>query len=137
MSRKWVRALQYGVTAAIGLAISALTAWYQGFSPAQPFALNARYLSDGCFVAAVLLVGVGALTWISCTGFFDIFSYAVKSLLVLFTSLRKPKDQISFYDYKLLKEEKRGAAPRFILHVGLVFLGLSVLFLALYHRGGW
>ena len=135
MSRKWVRALQNGVTAAIGLAISALTAWYQGFSPAQPFALNARYLSDGCFVAAVLLVGVGALCWISGTGFFDIFAYAVKSLLVLFTPLRRPRDQISFYDYKLLKASRRRAAPRFIVDVGVVFLGLSVLFLWLYHRG--
>ena len=129
--------LRYGITLGIGLCVSTLTAWRQGFAWALPFAQNARHLSDGCFVAAVLLVGVGALTWISCTGFFDIFSYAVKSLLVLFTSLRKPKDQISFYDYKLLKEEKRGAAPRFILYVGLVFLGLSVLFMALYHRGGW
>ena len=126
MKRKWSRSLiQYGAALGVGLCISALTAWHQGFAWAQPLALNARYLSDGCFVAAVLLVGIGALAWISCTGFFDIFSYAVKSLLVLFTSLRKPQEQISFYEFKLLKEEKRGTVPRFILYVGLLFLGLS------------
>ena len=137
MKRKWAHSLiQYGAALGVGLCISALTAWHQGFAWAQPLALNARYLSDGCFVAAVLLVGTGALAWISCTGFFDIFSYAVKSLLVLFTSLRKPQEQVSFYEFKLLKEEKRGTVPRFILYVGLLFLGLSVLFLWIYYGGG-
>lgn len=137
MKRKWSHSLiQYGAALGVGLCISALTAWHQGFAWALPFGLNARYLSDGCFVAAVLLMGIGALAWISCTGFFDIFSYAVKSLLVLFTSLRKPQEQISFYEFKLLKEEKRGTVPRFILYVGLLFLGLSVLFLWIYYGGG-
>ena len=136
MKRKWAPVLlRYGITAAVGLGISAATAWHQGFAWAQSFALNARYLSDGCILAAVLLVGVGALGWISCTGFFDIFSYAVKSLLMLFTPLRKPEDQISFYDYKQLKAGKRGASPRFIFDVGVAFLALSVLFLWLYYRG--
>ena len=65
-----------------------------------------------------------------------LLAYAVKSLLVLFTSLRKPQEQISFYEFKLLKEEKRGTVPRFILYVGLLFLGLSVLFLWIYYGGG-
>ena len=60
MKRKWARSLiQYGAALGVGLCISALTAWHQGFAWAQPLALNARYLSDGCFVAAVLLVGTG------------------------------------------------------------------------------
>lgn len=42
---------------------------------------------------------------------------------MLFTSLRKPQEQIIFYEFKLLKEEKRGTVPRFILYVGLLFLG--------------
>lgn len=136
MKSKWVSVLlRYGVTAVIGVVISAMTAWHQGFAWSQSFALNARYVSDGCFVAAVLLVGVGALSWISCTGFFDIFSYAIKSILVLFTPLRKPQDHISFYDYKQLKAGKRGKSPRFIFDVGLIFLGISVLSLWLYYRG--
>lgn len=52
MKRKWARSLiQYGAALGVGLCISALTAWHQGFAWAQPLALNARYLSDGCFVA--------------------------------------------------------------------------------------
>ena len=74
MKSKWVSVLlRYGVTAVIGVVISAMTAWHQGFAWSQSFALNARYVSDGCFVAAVLLVGVGALSWISCTGFLTSF----------------------------------------------------------------
>ena len=58
MKSKWVSVLlRYGVTAVIGVVISAMTAWHQGFAWSQSFALNARYVSDGCFVAAVLLFG--------------------------------------------------------------------------------
>lgn len=136
MKKRTLRALlRYGITLAVGLCVSVPVALYQGFAWGQPFQLNARYLSDGCFVAAVLLVGVGGLGCISCTGFFDIFSYAMKSLLTLFTPLRRPRDQISFYDYKLLRAEKRGASPRFILAVGAFFLGLSALLLWAYYGG--
>ena len=82
---KW---LQYGVTTLVGLAVAIPLAFSRGFAFGGDTVVNAAALSDGCFVAAVLLCGVGILAWTATTGFFDIFSYGFKSLLVLFSSGR-------------------------------------------------
>ena len=73
---KW---LQYGVTTLVGLAVAIPLAFSRGFAFDGDTVVNAAVLSDGCFVAAVLLCGVGILAWTATTGFFDIFSYGFKS----------------------------------------------------------
>ena len=40
-----------------------------------------------------------------------------------------------YADYKAMKELKRGKTIHFILYVGLMFLGLAGLFLAVYYSG--
>lgn len=125
--------LQYGITVLVGLCIALPSAFARGLAGGQGMALSARYLSDGCFVAAVVLIGIGALCWVSATGFFDIFSYAFKSLLVLFSPLKHPRDQQSFFDYKTMKAEKRGTVPKYILLVGLIYLAVSLVLLAIYY----
>ena len=91
--------------------------------------------SLGTSFPAVLLCGVGILAWTATTGFFDIFSYGFKSLLVLFSPMKHPDDHMHYADYKAMKELKRGKTIRFILYVGLVFLGVAGLFLAVYYSG--
>ncbi len=127
--------LRYGVTAVIGLIIAIPLAFSRGFAPGQAFALNARYLSDGFFVSGVLLTGIGAMSWIATTGFFDIFSYGMRSLLVLFTALVKPKSHKTFYEFKLERDEKRKAGSYFILIVGLAFIALAFIFVTIYNAG--
>ena len=127
----WV---QYAAAVFAGLVIAVPVAVSQGLSWGQPAYLSARYLSDGFFVAGLLITGVGGLVWISSTGFFDIFSYGFHSLLVLFSSLRHPKDHESYYDYKTLKEEKRGQPLYFLVIVGAALLLLAVICLGLYYN---
>ena len=121
---------------ALVLAVGALIAWgaaaARGLKAGVGTAMALRYWSDGCFVAAVLIGGVGALTWISTTGLFDIFAYGFSSVIVLFTPFRKPRDQMSFYDYKTCRAEKRRPARFELLAAGAFFLALSILFLVLY-----
>ncbi len=129
--KKWRGVL---VCAAVALLIALPVSHLRGFEWGLASALNCRYLSDGFFVAGLLLTGLGALIWISTTGFFDIMSYGVHSLTVLFSSLKRPKDHETYYDYKVARDAKRGK-PRFvILFVGLGCIALSVLFLALYYH---
>ncbi len=128
--------LRYLIASVIGLAVAYAVASYRGLTFGLPASLVARYMSDGFFVAGFLMAGIGALVLVSTgTDFFDIFAYGVKSLLVLFTSLKKPKEHISFYDYK---EEKRGRRKRtspFLLIVGGALLLLAGACLFAYYNG--
>ena len=126
--------LYYIISFAVGLVISIPVAFLRGLGTAPDAAFTCRYLSDGLFVAGMLLTGFGMLVWISTTGFFDMFSYAGHSLLVLFTSLRNPKEHESFYDYKLKKEEKRGQSKPYILLVGIGYILAALVCLFLYYN---
>ena len=129
-TKRWIRRVAMVVAIA---AIAVMIAVSRGLSLELPYQLNARYLSDGFFVVGFLLTGMGALIWISTTGFFDIMTYAVKSFLVLFTPIKKPKEHPSFFDYKEQREERRGK-PRFLmLIVGVIYLALSVICLGIYY----
>ena len=116
--------------------VALLIARYRGMSAENELALNARYLSDGCFVVGFMMSGIGALTWISTTGFFDIMSYGVqygvRALVGLFGGNRKPMNK-DFYEYKLEKEERRGKTVYSVLVCGLIFVALSVIFLKVYY----
>lgn len=127
---RWVRRGALIVGAAV---IAFLIAAGRGFSLEQPLQLNARYLSDGLFAVGFLLTGMGALVWVSTTGFFDIMTYGVKSLLVLFTPLKKASEHPSYYDYKMERESRRGRPSYAMLAVGLVFLALSIACLGIYY----
>ena len=119
---------------AVALAIALAVAVWRGLARGNAFSLNCRYLSDGFFVSGMMLTGLGALIWISTTGFFDMLSYGVHSLTVLFSTLKKPQDHASFYDYKTARDAKRGK-PRFgILFAGVGCILVSLLFLTLYYH---
>ena len=124
----------YAVVAAIALAITAAVAVYQGLAPGLGAALTCRFLSDGFFVSGLLLTGFGGLVWVSTTGFFDIFSYGFKSLLVLFSPMKKPHEHEKFYEYKLAKDAKRGKPQYSLLVVGLACVALSLICLMLYYN---
>lgn len=128
------RAVGGGVCAVVALAISVGIARYRGAAPDLPFALNCRFFSDGFFFSGLIFTGIGALTMIAGTGFFDMFSYAFRSLLVLFSWLRKPEDHVSYYDYKLERDAKRKKPLWTILITGLVCIALSVVCLLLYYH---
>lgn len=123
----------YAACTAIGILIAGLVAISQGFDTSAPLAMNARWLSDGCFVAGMLMTGVGLLVWISTTGFFDMFSYGFHSLLVLFSPLRKPENHETFFDYKMAKDERRGKPLMALLIVGICFILLSMACLGVYY----
>ena len=128
--KRWTRC---AILVVVSAAIAVLIAVSRGLSLELPLQLNARYLSDGLFVVGFLLAGMGALIWISTTGFFDIMTYAVKSFLVLFTPIKKPKEHPNFFDYKEQRAERRGKPRFWMLAVGVAFLVLSVICLGVYY----
>lgn len=130
------RLLLIGVTTAVGILIAWGAASARGLKPGVGTVMALRYWSDGCFVAAILIGGVGALTWISTTGLFDIFSYGISAAIRMFIPFGRKKDIMPFYDYKTYRAEKRQPALFELLAVGIFFLLVSGLLLALYYSSG-
>ena len=126
------------LTAAAATAVAVWIAWGRGLAWGHSFAENARFLSDGCFVVGLWLTGLGGLIWVSTTGFFDIMAYSIRYGLHALVGLLIPQKRtpgMSFYDYKLEREEKR-RAPRYgLLLTGVALVVLSALFLWVYYWG--
>ncbi len=90
-----------------------------------------RILCDAFFVVGVLLGGVGLLSWVGSNGFFDIFSYAVKVVVIKF----RPKARLeSYYDYKQSKDEERKPWLKGLLLCGGICIILSIVALVIYNR---
>lgn len=134
LNKKTLISMLIELVVALGVAFAAAFAF--GFSTGTAAHLNCRYLSDGCFISAVMFIGIGGLMWIASTGFFDIFGYAFKSLLVLFVPIKKPSEFPHYYEYKCEKDAKReGKSVTYtVLISGLIVLALSVLMLVLYYQ---
>ncbi|NLX82926.1 MAG: DUF3899 domain-containing protein [Clostridiales bacterium] len=128
--RKW---LTRSIIMLVLFAVSFAIAYHQGFRWGLPFVINAHPLSDGFFVVGLFVTSVGLLVWISSTGFFDIFTYAFRSMLVMFTPFVKPENFPNFYDYKTMRADKRQKAEFTTLVMGLVFIVLSLLMLWIYY----
>jgi len=93
-------------------------------------------LSDGCFTAAVLLLGTGGLKFVRNEGMFDIFSYSMKSVFTIHFPSSKMNSPLqekkeSFVDYKERKKQTR-KPPHDLLWAGLVYFALTVVLIAVY-----
>lgn len=105
-----------------------------GFDTAKALNENCRVISDAFFIVGICYTGIGALTAIATTGFFDILGYAFKSLFTLFAPIKRPGEIPAYFDYKTAKAEKRGEALYGILIVGLCCIVISALMLCAYYR---
>ncbi len=84
-------------------------------------------VSDALFVVGLINFGFGALLWISTTGFFDILAYGFKSLIYLFTPIKKNRDEGGYYEYKVAKKEKRKKVPFEVLWIGAAMLIAGII----------
>lgn len=118
----------FWITLGAGAALAVVIALLRGLSAADTTARAAAALSDGFFVVGVMLSGVGGLMAISGkTDFFDMLSYGVRSLAVMFTPFKKPENHPRFYEYKQQRREKRKAPKMFLLYAGLALIAVSAL----------
>ena len=88
-----------------------------------------RQLCDGCFVAAVLLLGAGVLRYVTNQGAFDVLGYGLQSVFHLHVpgaSIGNARDQETMETYRERKAKKR-KSPAGMLFAGLVWLALSAM----------
>lgn len=112
-----------------GLALCLSAAGWSGAFKAETAAAAYGKLSDACFLTAVLLAGIGGLSYMASEGFYDIMGYGVKTVWNLF---RTGKPLGDFGDYKEEKAKERRPWKKEALFVGLAFLLLSGIFFLLY-----
>ena len=118
----------------LGLLIAFLIRWYQGLFVATKLSDILMVISDGFTVVAVLYLGIGALMWISTTGFFDIFGYAFKRATRVFIPNFFGDAEGNFYEYKMEKHEKRkGFSQYSSLIIGGIFLLISIVLTAIWY----
>ncbi len=91
-----------------------------------------HHLCDAFTAPGIVLICVGALSWASNKGAYDIFGYGVKMLWgwLPFTSVNM--DNVSYYDYAKEKAEKRSGWRLDMLLVGSACLALAIIFLIIY-----
>ena len=120
----------------LSLLVSALVAVRQGVLTADNPVDIYRGLCDAFFVPGVFLVCFGILAFCARGGAFDIFSYGVKSLKVLFTPFGRKEKHQRYYEYKLAKEMHRQEPKPRTLILGLCFLACAAVCLLLFNGAG-
>lgn len=119
---------------AVGAVLAFLIMWGRGLFSAETAADRVLVVCDGCTVTAFLYLGMGALLWVSDTGFFDIFAYAVQKGAHALIPGRIHDNLPAYYDYKMQKQEKRKQrVGRSTLFTGLLFLIISILLTAVWY----
>lgn len=121
------RVLRYAVTALVGFIIVLAVSLPRGLLEAYNLNRVYRLLCDGFFTASVLFIGLGLITAVSSTGFFDVVGFAFLLLRSAFKAdvrSDRPKD---LYEYKQAKGANRHAIW-FIAVVGLFFLAVAFVF---------
>lgn len=118
----------------LGLIIAAAVVSFGGLFQAESARDVFRILSDGFFVAAAMLLGMGGLVWTYNGGVLDGLGYSVKTLFSRMTRDFE-KNKVSFAEYRE-QREKKASSPKAMLVVGAILMVIAVIFLLVYMNIG-
>ena len=124
--------IKYSISLVIGAALVLLFLDLNGFYLAETMLEKYKLIADAFTIPGVIFIMVGALVWVSTTGFFDILSYALGRAARSLIPGGAAKEAESFHDYKARKVDARFSGYAFILYTGLLFLVVSIIFTILF-----
>ncbi|MBR6028569.1 MAG: DUF3899 domain-containing protein [Clostridia bacterium] len=125
--------LLWYIGSGVALVIAIVVSLIQGLGLGRSAQVNLRALSDGFFVAGVLVCGVGLLMLIDTTGFFDMLLYGLQGLWHRLTPFLHPKGQEAFYDFKTARASRRGKTRWELVLVGVGCFLIAGIFLIFYY----
>lgn len=136
MSDFWKKHIGKVVSFVSGLVISVCAAWFESGHYEMTAKNWMRVASDGCFTAAVLLIGVGLLTLIDGFGGFDHIFYLCRLMAEkVVPSKAKFEGRLSYLAYVEMRRKKNAdkkGGTKSILLAGLFYLALAILFMILF-----
>lgn len=125
------KSLKYFIVSIIGVLISISIFASRNLLDANNTTELVFILSDGFLVPGVLILGFGILVFVSNGGMFDVFTYSINKMRTMrLSGEKKQKGYKTFYDYRMSKEK---APCAFLIIIGGVFFGLSVIFNILFY----
>ena len=143
--------VKWGITFAVGFVIVLAMAMSRDVFGQSSAADVWEILCDGCFLAAVLLVCIGLMTFVSSEGMFDILSYGMLCFIGLFKKQeRKPVKaptlpggnneeegelKKGFFEYKQSKVGTRNS-QWYLVFVGLIYLAAAFVCLLCFEAAG-
>ena len=117
----------------VGLVLGMVVFTVQGGFTAGDAEAFWQALSDAAAVPGLLLTGAGLLSFASGQGAFDGLSFSTrKAFSQILREERRNAMPKTFYDYVTLKNEKRAGRNNVKLYVGLGFLALAGILLAVW-----
>ena len=123
------------ICAAVSLLAVLLIALIRGLAPGCSAAEALSALCDGTFAVGAVLMGVGILSWVGQSGFFDIYSYGTRAAWNRLTPFVKGREATPrYYDYKVKRDAERKPPMKIPLIIGTGMLLLSLILLFVYSR---
>ncbi len=133
VGNKYVKILiKYGACFLIMALITVIILVSVGFSTDQGLTVVYLNLADAFCIPAMVMIALGALVWVSTTGFFDSLGYIVKIGVRALIPMARKGQYEKYYDYKVRKDGKRITGYGFILISGCIYLLIGVIFTLLF-----
>lgn len=124
--------LKYAVCIGIALLITVAVFWSKGFF-ADSASVNIQILSDGFSVSGILFSMIAGLMYISGEGMFVGIGFVLRNAALTFIpGGRAKQERYADYRERKLGKIKKGT-DHCILVTGLTFLGLGILFSAIWY----
>ncbi|MCR5490622.1 MAG: DUF3899 domain-containing protein [Bacilli bacterium] len=95
---------------------------------------NFFLLTNGFFGSGIICTGVGLLILASNGGAFEMLVYGVSRFISLFRKDHNKVKYRTYYDYHAARSAEPKHSFLYLVIVGLIYIGISMIFLALYYQ---
>ena len=126
--------LEYSITTLVCSLVVFLIVLIRGIFKVEETKTVMHYLTDAFFTVGIITAGVGLLIFASNGGAYDMLVYGMYRFITLFRRKNTKIKYETFYDYHVAKAERPKAEFLFLVIIGVVFIGISMIFLYNYYQ---
>lgn len=121
--------ISFGICAVLTLILIAVKGTFTLTDPQTIY----HYLTDSFFTTGVICAGLGLLVVLSNWGAFDFLIYGFIRFISLFKKDPNNIKHPTYYDYHVYRAEKDKPEFLYLVIIGFLFIGVSMIFLSLWY----